>query len=69
MVEGHSTAVKRNSMKTLISFTQNLQPPSQMLSLFHQELLNAVGTYGSVELGHFKPDACAVSSSVLPYVM
>lgn len=69
MVNKHSTAVKRNSMKTLISFPQNLQPSSQMLNLFHQELLITVGTYGSIELGHFKPDACAVSSSVLPYVI
>lgn len=40
-----------------------------MLNLFHKELLIAVGTYGSIELGHFKPEACAVSSSVPPYVI
>jgi len=38
-----------------------------MLSLFHQELLIAVGTYGSAELGHFEPEACTVSSSAPPY--
>jgi len=69
VVKEHSTAIKRNSMKTLISFTQNVQPSSQMLSLFHQELLIAVGTYGSTELGHFRPDARAVSNSVLPCVI
>lgn len=42
---------------------------SQMLSLVHQELLVAVGTYGSTELGHFKPSASAVSRSAPPYVI